>query len=176
MGSRSVPVGGAAIAAAAFKLIEKAKEKAAELMESAVADIEFTGGEFRIVGTDRSHSFQSVAQAAAPADGGASFDESETFSPTTSTYPNGTHVCELEIDMGTGTVEVIDYSVVDDFGKTINPLMLEGQVHGGNCAGSGPGTAGVLPVRIGIGTAAVSHLHGLHDAQGRRFTVDSIQT
>jgi len=137
MGSRSVPVGGAAIAAAAFKLIEKAKEKAAELMESAVADIEFTGGEFRIVGTDRSHSFQSVAQAAAPADGGASFDESETFSPTTSTYPNGTHVCELEIDMGTGTVEVIDYSVVDDFGKTINPLMLEGQVHGGIAQGLG---------------------------------------
>ncbi len=137
MGSRSVPVGGSAISAAAFKLIEKAKEKAAELMESAVVDIEFDDGEFRIVGTDRTQSFQSVAQAAAPTDGGASFDESETFAPSSATYPNGTHVCELEIDVDTGTIELVDYSVVDDFGKTINPLMLEGQVHGGIGQGLG---------------------------------------
>jgi aerobic carbon-monoxide dehydrogenase large subunit len=137
MGSRSVPIGGAAISAAALKLIETTKHKAAELMESAVTDIEFDSGEFRIVGTDVTQSFQSVAKAAAPADGGASFDEAETFAPTSATYPNGTHVCELEIDMDTATIEIIDYCVVDDFGKAINPQMLKGQVHGGIAQGLG---------------------------------------
>jgi carbon-monoxide dehydrogenase large subunit len=137
MGSRSVPIGGSAISAAALKLIETAKHKAAEMMESAVTDIEFNAGEFRIVGTDVTQSFQSVARAAAPADGGASFDEAETFAPTTATYPNGTHVCELEIDMDTAAIEVVDYCVVDDFGKAINPLLLKGQVHGGIAQGLG---------------------------------------
>ena len=137
MGSRSVPVGGSAISATAASIIEKAKHKAAEMLETAVADIEFEQGEFRIVGTDRSTSFKSVAAAAAPADGGASFDEKETFAPDEATYPNGTHVCELEIDDSTGTIEIIDYTVVDDFGKAINPLLLEGQVHGGIAQGLG---------------------------------------
>ncbi len=137
MGSRSVPVGGAAISAAATSLIEKAKHKAAEILETAVADIEFEAGEFRIVGTDRSQSFKSVAQASAPVDGSASFDEKQTFTPLEATYPNGTHVCELEIDQNTGAIEVVDYTVVDDFGKAINPLLLEGQVHGGIAQGLG---------------------------------------
>lgn len=137
MGSRSVPIGGSAIQAASDKLIETAKIKAAEMLETAAVDIEFSAGEFRIVGTDRSQSFQSVAQAAAPADGGASFDEAETFAPDSATYPNGTHVCELEIDAATGTIKLVDYTVVDDFGKAINPLLLEGQVHGGIAQGLG---------------------------------------
>ena len=137
MGSRSVPVGGSAISATAAILIEKAKIKAAEMLETAIDDIEFENGEFKIVGTDRSESFKSVAQAAAPADGSASFDEKESFAPSEATYPNGTHVCELEIDEATGTIEVVDYTVVDDFGKTINPLLLEGQVHGGIAQGLG---------------------------------------
>jgi len=137
MGSRSVPVGGSAISATAAILIEKAKLKAAEMLETAIDDIEFENGEFKIVGTDRSESFKSVAQAAAPADGSASFDEKESFAPSEATYPNGTHVCELEIDEATGTIEVVDYTVVDDFGKTINPLLLEGQVHGGIAQGLG---------------------------------------
>ncbi|MCH7817252.1 MAG: xanthine dehydrogenase family protein molybdopterin-binding subunit, partial [Proteobacteria bacterium] len=137
MGSRSVPVGGSAISAAAQKLVEKAKQKAAEMLETAVVDIDFHAGEFRITGTDRTLSFKEVALAAAPADGAASFDESETFAPTTSTYPNGTHVCELEIDVDTGAIEVLDYTVVDDFGKAINPVLLEGQVHGGIAQGLG---------------------------------------
>lgn len=137
MGSRSVPVGGAAIGLAAAKIIEKAKQKAAELLESAIVDVEFSDGLFRIVGTDRTVTFKSVAQEAAPADGSASFDESDSFAPETSTYPNGTHICELEIDIATAAIEVVDYCVVDDFGKVINPLLLEGQVHGGIGQGLG---------------------------------------
>lgn len=136
MGSRSVPVGGSAIGAASKKIIDKAKETAAELMESAVSDIEFDGGEFRIVGTDRVQSFNEVAKAAA-ADSGVAFDEKESFTPYEATYPNGTHICELEIDEATGEIELVDYSVVDDFGKVINPLLLEGQVHGGIAQGLG---------------------------------------
>ena len=137
MGSRSVPVGGSAIGAASDKIINKAKPTAAEILESALSDIEFHGGEFRVVGTDRVQSFRSVCEAAAPKDGGASFDEKETFAPDSATYPNGTHVCELEIDVATGTIDLVDYTVVDDFGKVINPLLLEGQVHGGIGQGLG---------------------------------------
>ena len=137
MGSRSVPVGGSAISAASDKIIKKAKITAAEMLESSLSDIEFHGGEFRIVGTDRVQSFQNVCKAAAPADGGASFDEKETFAPDSATYPNGTHVCELEIDIPTGIINLVDYTVVDDFGKVINPLLLEGQVHGGIGQGLG---------------------------------------
>ena len=137
MGSRSVPVGGAAVSGAAFKVLAKAKQKAAKILETATVDIEFKDGTFRIVGTDRVLSFRDVARAAAPADGGASFDENDTFTPTTATFPNGTHVCEIEIDAETGVVDVIDYTVVDDFGKAINPLLIAGQVHGGIAQGLG---------------------------------------
>lgn len=136
MGSRSVPVGGAAINASAEKIIETAKSKAAELLEAAVADIEFNQGEFRIVGTDRTQSFKSVAAAAAD-NNGESFDEKESFAPSAATYPNGTHICELEIDPATGELAILEYTVVDDFGKVINPLLLEGQVHGGIGQGLG---------------------------------------
>jgi carbon-monoxide dehydrogenase large subunit len=137
MGSRSVPVGGAAVSGAAFKVLEKAKHKAADLLETAAVDIEFSDGTFRVVGTDRMLSFGEVVRAAAPADGGASFDEREGFTPANATFPNGTHVCELEVDADTGVVSVIDYTVVDDFGKTINPRLIAGQVHGGIAQGLG---------------------------------------
>ena len=136
MGSRSVPVGGSAIGSASKRVIEKAKETAAELLESAVSDIEFDSGNFKIVGTDRVVNFQTVAETAA-SDGSIAFDEKETFAPEEATYPNGTHVCELEIDIATGQIELVDYTVVDDFGKVINPLLLEGQVHGGIAQGLG---------------------------------------
>ncbi|MEX2468192.1 MAG: xanthine dehydrogenase family protein molybdopterin-binding subunit [Pseudohongiellaceae bacterium] len=137
MGSRSVPVGGSAIGAAAERLIELARARAAELLEAAEQDIEFTAGDFRIVGTDRVKTWRDVAAAAAPDDGSPSFDADETFAPENATFPNGTHVCELEIDIGTGQVEIVDYAVVDDFGRVINPLLLEGQVHGGIAQGAG---------------------------------------
>ena len=136
MGSRSVPVGGAAITAAAEKVIEKAKTYAADLLECAVGDVEFNNGDFRVVGTDRIQSFKSVAESAAE-DGGLSFDEKDSFAPGAPTYPNGTHICELEIDQGTGAIQILNYTVVDDFGKVINPLLLEGQVHGGIGQGLG---------------------------------------
>ena len=135
MGSRSVPIGGSAIGSASEKILEKAKETAAELLETAISDIEFNNGEFRIVGTDRVQTFHEVAKAAT--DGEIAFDEKESFTPSEATYPNGTHVCELEIDKETGEIELIDYTVVDDFGHVINPLLLEGQVHGGIAQGLG---------------------------------------
>ena len=138
MGSRSVPVGGAAIGSASEKIIEKAKLIAAELLETAVSDIEFDNGAFRIIGTDRVQTFHEVAKAAAK-DDDIAFDEKESFAPGEATYPNGTHVCELEIDNTTGEIEIVDYTVVDDFGNVINPLLLEGQVHGG--IGQGVGQA-----------------------------------
>lgn len=137
MGSRSVPVGGSAIGMAAETVIEKARARAAEMFECSVADVEFKKGEFRIVGTDRVHSFQAVAATAAADSGEAGFDEAETFAPEVATFPNGTHVCELEIDRDTGVIEIVDYTVVDDFGRVINPLLLEGQVHGGIAQGLG---------------------------------------
>ena len=140
MGSRSVPVGGSAIGMASEKIIERAKAKAAELMECAVSDVEFTAGEFRIVGTDRIQSFKAVAAAASEAAsqaGQPGFDEAETFAPEVATFPNGTHVCELDIDRDTGVIDIVDYTVVDDFGRVINPLLLEGQVHGGIAQGIG---------------------------------------
>ena len=136
MGSRSVPVGGAAIGSASEKIIEKAKLIAAELLETAISDIEFDNGVFRIIGTDRVQTFHEVAKAAA-ADNVVAFDEKESFAPVEATYPNGTHVCELEIDNTTGEIKIIDYTVVDDFGHVINPLLLEGQVHGGIGQGLG---------------------------------------
>ncbi len=136
MGSRSVPVGGSAIGSASERIIEKARAVAADMLEAAEVDIEFTAGEFRIVGTDRVQTFKEVAAAAAD-DQGMSFDEAETFAPDNATYPNGTHVCELEIDQDTGTIAVVNYCVVDDFGYVINPLLLEGQVHGGIAQGLG---------------------------------------
>lgn len=136
MGSRSVPVGGAAISTAAEQVVEKAKSYAADLLECAISDVEFSDGEFRVVGTDRIQSFKRIAQVAAE-DGGLSFDEKDSFAPGAPTYPNGTHICELEIDEATGAIDILDYTVVDDFGKVINPLLLEGQVHGGIGQGLG---------------------------------------
>ena len=137
MGSRSVPVGGAAISACAGKLIETAGKQAAEMLEAAPADIHFEAGRFQIAGTDRGASFAEVAAKAAPADGGAAFDETEGFAPPESTYPNGVHVVEVEIDPETGSLEIIAFTVVDDFGRVINPNLLLGQVHGGIAQGLG---------------------------------------
>lgn len=137
MGSRSVPVGGAAVSACAIKLLDKVKQSAADLLEAAVADIEFNSGEFRIVGTDRRCTFKEVARSAPSGEGGLPFAESADFMPDNATYPNGTHICELEIDQDTGAVQILRYTVVDDFGKVINPSLLAGQVHGGIGQGLG---------------------------------------
>ena len=141
-GSRSLPVGGVALANAAEKLIAKGRRIAAHLLEAADVDLDFTDGVFRISGTDREIGIEAVARAAfnpasLPADVEPGFAESGHFTPPASTFPNGCHVCEAEIDPNTGMIDIVRYLVVDDFGTVINPLLLKGQVQGGVAQGVG---------------------------------------
>jgi aerobic carbon-monoxide dehydrogenase large subunit len=141
-GSRSLPVGGAALMHAADKLIDKGRKIAAHMLEAAEADIAFEDGVFAISGTDRSVTIEAVARAAfnpaqLPPGLEPGFAESGHFTPSTPTFPNGCHVCEVEIDPETGQIEIVRYHVVDDFGTVINPLLLRGQVHGGIAQGVG---------------------------------------
>lgn len=134
-GSRSIPVGGAAVDAAAAKLAVNIKSIAASELEAGVGDLEIDNGRVRVAGTDRSIAFLDIARSTR-----ASVDLLNTtaqFAPPEATYPNGTHVVELEVDPSTGAVNIVGYVIVDDFGKTLNPLMLEGQVHGGVIQGIG---------------------------------------
>ncbi len=133
-GSRSVPLGGISASRAGEALAVKLKKIAADELEASPDDIELADGVARIVGTDREIDFASLHRAAktpddVKADGNYVQDEN--------TYPNGTHICELEIDPDTGAVDFLNYVIVDDFGATVNPLLLEGQVHGGAAQGVG---------------------------------------
>jgi carbon-monoxide dehydrogenase large subunit len=141
-GSRSVPVGGAALAQAADKLIAKGRRIAAHLFEAAEADVEFADGVFTVAGTDRRLGIEEVARAAFDPARQApgvepGFDESGHFTPPQPTFPNGCHVCEVEIAPETGHIDIVRYLVVDDFGIVINPLLLAGQVQGGVAQGVG---------------------------------------
>jgi carbon-monoxide dehydrogenase large subunit len=134
--SRTAALGGTAATMAADKVIEKAQILAAHILESAEADIEFSDGEFTVVGTDKSIGLIEVAKSSFSAsllpDGmePGLFDMA-TFSPEVPNFPNGCHICELEIDPETGHSQILRYTVVDDVGTVINPLTLEGQIHGG---------------------------------------------
>jgi carbon-monoxide dehydrogenase large subunit len=137
-----LPVGGAALAHAADKLIAKGKKIAAHLLEAAEADIAFDDGNFTIPGTDRLVTLEAVVRAAfnpgqLPPGLEPGFAETGHFTPPAPTFPNGVHVCEVEIDPETGEIEIVRYLVVDDFGTVINPLLLRGQVHGGIAQGVG---------------------------------------
>ena len=141
-GSRSAELGGAAIFGASGKIIEKAKKIAAHNLEAAEEDIEFSAGNFCVAGTDRSMSLMEVARASfspnrIPHDVEIGLDEMYSYLPNIETFPNGTHVCELEIDPDTGYVTIQRYSVVDDVGVVVNPLLLKGQIHGGVAQGLG---------------------------------------
>ena len=142
-GSRSLAVGGTAIVKALDKVIAKGKKIAAHQLESAEADIEFKDGKFTVAGTDRSKAFGEVALAAYvphnyPLDKlEPGLDETAFYDPTNFTYPAGTHICEVEIDPETGVVEVARFTACDDFGNIINPMIVEGQVHGGLAQGIG---------------------------------------
>jgi len=140
-GSRSIPLGGACLSFAARDLINKAKPIAGHLLEAAATDIEFNDGEFVIAGTDRWINWAGIAAAASsgalPADIDASLDAVGRFSPQNHTYPNGCHCCEVEVDPDTGAVEILRYTVVHDFGRVLNPMLLAGQVHGGVVQGLG---------------------------------------
>jgi carbon-monoxide dehydrogenase large subunit len=134
-GSSSIPVGGVALEGASRKLADNIKRLAAEVLEAAPADMEIEGGTVRVVGTDRVISFADLATR-------DDIDQeqltaSDTFAPDVPTFPNGTHLAEVEVDPDTGLVRILNYVVVDDFGATLNPALLAGQVHGGAVQGIG---------------------------------------
>jgi len=133
-GSRSIPLGGVSAARAGEALAEKIRKIAADELEASVADIELADGEARIVGTDRRIDFVGIARAAKTPNDLKAFGE---FVQEEATYPNGTHICEVEIDPETGKIEIVAYTIVDDFGATVNPVLLAGQVHGGVAQGIG---------------------------------------
>jgi aerobic carbon-monoxide dehydrogenase large subunit len=141
-GSRSIPVGGASLVQAADKLIAKGRLIAAHLFEAAEADVEFADGIFSVSGTDRRLGIEEVARAAYDPARQApgvepGFDESGHYTPPQPTFPNGCHVCEVEVEPDTGHIDILRYLVVDDFGIVINPLLLAGQVQGGVAQGVG---------------------------------------
>ncbi len=139
-GSRSLVVGGEALVRAADKVIEKAKPIAAHLLEASVDDIEFSAGRFGVRGTDQGLAMAEIAMAAFAAhnlpDGvEASLDSDATYDPVNFNYPHGTHLCAMEVDTETGGVLMRKYTCVDDIGTVINPMIVEGQVHGGLAQG-----------------------------------------
>jgi len=142
MGSRSTVIGGSALWTAADKVIAKGRKIAAKLLEAAEADIVFTDGKFTVRGTDKAVAIKEVARAAfqpaqLPPGVEPGFYETGTFAPKQATWPNGCHVCEVEIDPDTGAVTLDRYVIVDDVGTVINPLTLKGQIHGGVAQGVG---------------------------------------
>jgi len=144
-GSRETTVTGTAIVHSARIIIEKGRQIAGHLLEAPAADIEFEvaqdGGAFRIAGTDRRVSIVEVARAAHSADLppgiGRGLEGSDLYVPKTYSFPSGCHVCETEVDPDTGETVIKAYAVVSDFGIVVNPLLLEGQVHGGVVQGIG---------------------------------------
>jgi carbon-monoxide dehydrogenase large subunit len=146
-GSRSIAVGGSALHVAAGKIVAKGKKIAAHLLEAADADIEFRAGEFRVAGTDRKKTFAEIAFAAYvphnyPLDVlEPGLDEGAYYDPPNFAFSNGVHVCEVEVDPETGKAELVSYVAVDDIGTVINPMIVEGQVHGGIAQGAGQALA-----------------------------------
>jgi len=142
-GSRSIAVGGSALHVAGAKIIAKGKRIAAHLLEAAAADIEFRDGAFSVAGTDRKVTFQAVAGAAyVPhnyplAELEPGLDENAFYDPPNFAFSNGVHVCEVEVDTDTGAVRIAGYWAVDDIGTVINPMIVEGQLHGGVAQGLG---------------------------------------
>jgi carbon-monoxide dehydrogenase large subunit len=142
-GSRSIAVGGSAVVKALDKIVAKGKKIAAHLLEASDADIEFKDGKFTIMGTDRSKTFGEIALTAYvphnyPLDKlEPGLNENAFYDPTNFTFPAGTHIAEVEIDPETGVVRVVDFAACDDFGNIINPMIVEGQVHGGLAQGIG---------------------------------------
>ena len=135
-GSRSLVVGGQALVLAADKVIEKARPVAAHLLEASVDDIEFSGGVFRVKGTDKGKAMAEVVWEAftshdLPEGVEPTIDADATYDPVDFSFPHGTHLCAVEVDTETGQVTVRSYVSVDDVGVIMNPLIVEGQLHGG---------------------------------------------
>ncbi len=141
-GSRSMHVGGNALKRASDSIVEKAKPMAAMILEAAAGDIEFKDGKFNVVGTDRAVPLTEVAKAfyrpaMLPPQFDVGLEASGTFAAEPPNYPNGCHVCEVEVDPETGAVTLDRYAAVDDVGKIMNHLLCEGQIHGGVAQGVG---------------------------------------
>jgi carbon-monoxide dehydrogenase large subunit len=158
-GSRSMTASGQAIVEASVKVVENGKQIAAHVLEASAGDIEFSNGRFVIAGTDRSVGIMELADKLRaglklPEGSPTSLDVSHVSEGPPSAFPNGCHVAEVEIDPQTGVVEVAKYSAVNDFGTVINPLLVEGQIHGG--------------VVQGIGQALMENVS--YDAEGQLLT------
>jgi carbon-monoxide dehydrogenase large subunit len=141
-GSRSMAIGGSALKSAADLIIEKARDMAAHVLEAAPVDLGFADGKFSVTGTDRAIGLVDIARRSYapvgwPAAFGIGLEAVGGFSPTAPNFPNGCHVCEVEIDPETGKVEIARFTAVDDSGVIINPLLFEGQIHGGIAMGIG---------------------------------------
>jgi carbon-monoxide dehydrogenase large subunit len=146
-GSRSIPIGVPSVDGAAKKLADQIKALAAEELEAEIGDIELVDGAARVVGTDRAVSYADIAARAEK----AKLTAVHEVKLEENTYPNGTHLCEVEIDPETGATEIVQYVIIDDFGVTVNPVLLAGQIHGG--------------VAQGIGQALLEHT--VYDADGQ---------
>jgi carbon-monoxide dehydrogenase large subunit len=142
-GSRSLPVGGSALVKATDKIIAKGKKIAAHLMEASVEDIEFKDGKFSVAGTDKSKALAEISLAAYVPHNypieelEPGLDETAFYDPKNFTFPGGCHICEVEIDADTGVTHVVNFTAVDDVGRVINPMIVEGQVQGGVAQGIG---------------------------------------
>ena len=142
-GSRSLAVGGEAILRAANKIVDKGKKIAAHILEASEADIEFADGSYTVKGTDKAMAFGEVALAAYVPHNyphetlEPGLEESAFYDPLNFTFPGGCHVCEVDVDPDTGVVDVVNFTAVDDVGRVINPMIVEGQVHGGVTQGIG---------------------------------------
>jgi carbon-monoxide dehydrogenase large subunit len=135
-GSRSLVVGGEAVVKAADKVIENAKPAAAHLLEADIADIEFSAGKYHVKGTDKGVSLSDIALNAwtghnLPDEMDPDIDGSATYDPVNFSFPHGTHLCAMEVDTETGATTMRKYVAVDDVGVIVNPMIVEGQVHGG---------------------------------------------
>jgi len=142
IGSRSMTVGGAALKKAADLIIEKGKKIAGHLLEVSGADIEFESGNFKVSGTDRSINIVEIAKASYapmnwPQDLGIGLEAVGDFSPGGGNFPNGCQIAEVEVDPDTGKTDLVSMIIVDDVGTVINPLLLQGQIHGGVAQGVG---------------------------------------
>ena len=142
-GSRSATIGGSALKDAADQVIDKARRMAAHVLEAADTDIEFADGTFTVAGTDKAIGLVDLAKMSFmpmgwPAEFGIGLEATGVFTPTSfGNFPNGCHVCEVEVDPETGKVDLVRYTGVDDSGVIVNPLLFEGQIHGGIAQGLG---------------------------------------
>jgi aerobic carbon-monoxide dehydrogenase large subunit len=141
-GSRSVPIGGSAVMQVSLKMIEQGKTIAADMLEASAVDIEYENGTYKIAGTDRGIGLKEVIAASfedgrRPEGKEPGLCESERYTPEGNTFPNGCHVCELDVDEATGAISFVNYTIQDDLGYAMNPLLMEGQIVGGAIQGLG---------------------------------------